>query len=481
MQRSRVAPGQGLMLAVNGALLTLGWLFFCAFALWLPARTHIPASAAEILMLTVFTAALTCRSLTTTRGMLCSWVTALASALPCAIIAHVALGAYGGALPKGAPEHPSMLASLFYARWAGYNLWLTLLTGGVIAWLKSPRRRPERLSVACATLACVTCAGMLFYHAFHVVTATGDLTTLITALTTTQYLALNTWALSLSTTGALLLNLFTAQDLGARVGRRLIVRGSLFLLIFGAVRIALQRQQLVTTYEGTSLYACGLFGYLLVAAYQHAATIRAEIDARLLTESALAQAISARDAALAQVNKERNLLKGVLRGARQYAVVATDVHGTITLFNEGAQDMLGYSAQEVEGRLNAWELHDASEIAARAAVLGTPPGFDVFRVLPHLGLTDSREWTYLRKDGQKLPVSLSVTLLAGANGQAEGYVGIARDLTQDKQLQRDRDGFFAVGQELLCIADAEGLLVNVNPAFARILGYTLKTSSARLL
>jgi len=286
-----------------------------------------------------------------------------------------------------------------------------------------------------------------------------------------QYLALNLWALSETTEGARIMGFVTAHDVGSRVGRRLLVRGALMLLLLGAVRVALQRQEWMAIGQRSALSACALFTYLMVAAYQHASMLRSEIQARRAIENDLGQAIADRNAALKQVRRERNLLNGVLAGASPYAVVATDPDGIISHFNKGAEQMLGYRAEELVGKCAPNVLHDPDEIAQRAKLFGTSSTFDVFRVLPNLDLPDHREWTFVRKCGSKLPVNLSVTRLADDAGVTEGYVGIARDLTQDKQNQRDRDGFFAVGQELLCVIDVEGRLHMANPAFTRMLGY----------
>ncbi len=45
------------------------------------------------------------------------------------------------------------------------------------------------------------------------------------------------------------------------------------------------------------------------------------------------------------------ILNDVFNASSEIAIIATDVHGVITLFNSGAQQMLGYSGQEVIGKL----------------------------------------------------------------------------------------------------------------------------------
>ena len=56
---------------------------------------------------------------------------------------------------------------------------------------------------------------------------------------------------------------------------------------------------------------------------------------------------------LGEVRANRDRLSGVLSAATGNAIVATDLSGTITVFNPGAERMLGYRAEEVVGTRHA--------------------------------------------------------------------------------------------------------------------------------
>src|SRR5258708_6258630 len=76
-------------------------------------------------------------------------------------------------------------------------------------------------------------------------------------------------------------------------------------------------------------------------------------------------------------------LKLVMDAATQVSIIATDAAGVITVFNAGAERMLGYSAEEMVGRQTPSIFHLEAEVAARGAELsrefGRPvQGFDVF-------------------------------------------------------------------------------------------------------
>jgi signal transduction histidine kinase len=47
---------------------------------------------------------------------------------------------------------------------------------------------------------------------------------------------------------------------------------------------------------------------------------------------------------------------------------------------------------------------------------------------------ETREWTYIRQDGSRLAVSLIVTAMHDAHGELSGYLGVAMDITQRREL-----------------------------------------------
>ncbi len=132
------------------------------------------------------------------------------------------------------------------------------------------------------------------------------------------------------------------------------------------------------------------------------------------------------------------LQRAMLEGAG-YAIIATSPQGIIQLFNPAAERMLGYAAAEMVGEKTPGVFHVTDEIIARAkeltAELGheVKPGFEAFVAKSELGQPDQREWTYVRKDGTRFPVLLSVTTLFAARGKITGYLGVASDLTERKR------------------------------------------------
>ena len=141
---------------------------------------------------------------------------------------------------------------------------------------------------------------------------------------------------------------------------------------------------------------------------------------------------------LAALEQENQRLTRVIEAAELVSVIAADTSGLITLFNSGAERMLGYQAAEVVGRHTPELFHCPQEMAARMAelsrALGRPAGAaDLFVGPDRQAKSTQMEWTYIRKDGSRLPVELGVTLVRDGSGNTVGFLGIARDLTDRKQ------------------------------------------------
>ena len=130
-----------------------------------------------------------------------------------------------------------------------------------------------------------------------------------------------------------------------------------------------------------------------------------------------------------QLRAAHDLFAGVLQAASEQAIIGTDANGLITVFNNGAERLLGWSADEMIGRTPI-EFHDPLEVRARAAELGISPAFHVFvhDVTPHNA--DVREWTYVRRDGARVAVSLAVSQMTDHDGTCVGYIGVATDITE---------------------------------------------------
>ncbi|MDT0642826.1 PAS domain S-box protein [Zunongwangia sp. F363] len=140
------------------------------------------------------------------------------------------------------------------------------------------------------------------------------------------------------------------------------------------------------------------------------------------------------------LQKSLNELQSLMDASTQVSLIETDLHGVVQKFNKGAENLLGYTAEEVIKKLNVEKLHDAEEIRLRGEELSEQfnrkiQGFDVFTAKAKDGNFDAREWTYIRKDGSEFTVQLVVTAIRNHKGKITGYLGVATDISELKEME----------------------------------------------
>jgi PAS domain S-box-containing protein len=149
------------------------------------------------------------------------------------------------------------------------------------------------------------------------------------------------------------------------------------------------------------------------------------------------QDITARKNAEHQLYETSSLLRTVLDSATEMSIIATDPSLTIKVFNGGAERLLGYASEEIVGSTTLL-LHDPEELRVCGEELSAQAGRrievgEIFKLPSMHGR--SREWSYVRKDGSRVVVDLVVTPMQTYEGAALGYVGVALDVTQQKQYE----------------------------------------------
>ena len=150
--------------------------------------------------------------------------------------------------------------------------------------------------------------------------------------------------------------------------------------------------------------------------------------------------VTDRERAEIELHQTKTRLQAVLNAATQMAVIATDMNGLIDVFNTGAERMLGYTAEEMIGKQTLASIHLGSEVRNRGEELSqqfghTIQGFGVFVEYARQGQHEEREWTYVRKDGSQFTVNLVVTSRRDRDGQIEGFLGIATDISARKKAE----------------------------------------------
>jgi signal transduction histidine kinase len=166
----------------------------------------------------------------------------------------------------------------------------------------------------------------------------------------------------------------------------------------------------------------------------------------LLDETiAAAKALAANEERLRAADR---LTRSVLDAVTEQAVIGTDLTGLIDVWNPGASVMLGLSPDETRGKRYVVEFHRQEELEARATELNYPagatvlnPGFSALVESARLGRAEVRDWTYVRHDGSELNVSVAVTPRVDELGTTLGYIFVATDVTQAREVSRLKDEF----------------------------------------
>ena len=131
----------------------------------------------------------------------------------------------------------------------------------------------------------------------------------------------------------------------------------------------------------------------------------------------------------AELRKANNFLANIIKSSVD-GIVVVDMRGNVLIFNEGAERILGYTAEEAERERHIMRRIFSPELARelmrrmRSPEHGPPGKLNPIRL------------TFTRKDGQEVPVSFSAAIIT-EGGEEIASVGIFSDRTERVRLQRE--------------------------------------------
>lgn len=133
-----------------------------------------------------------------------------------------------------------------------------------------------------------------------------------------------------------------------------------------------------------------------------------------------------------QAEQARAVFAAIINSSHD-AIVSKTLEGVITSWNSGAERIFGYTANEAIGNpitiiVPADRADEESRILARQ---GRGEGIDEF------------ETVRVRKDGREIDVSVSLSPIMDGQGKIVGISKIARDITERKQAETEREDLLA--------------------------------------
>ena len=155
--------------------------------------------------------------------------------------------------------------------------------------------------------------------------------------------------------------------------------------------------------------------------------------------------------------------KAIENDVKDYAIFLTDTDSKIINWNRGAERILGYQEDEVLGE-SAFILFTPEDRALKA------PEREIETALA-TGRAEDERW-HIRQDKSRFLASGILTPVRDESGALLGFIKVMRDMTERRRLEEERDRFFTLSMDMLCIVHLDGYFLRTNPAFGKVLGYS---------
>jgi PAS domain S-box-containing protein len=104
-------------------------------------------------------------------------------------------------------------------------------------------------------------------------------------------------------------------------------------------------------------------------------------------------------------------------------VIATDAHGNVAYYNDGARGILGYAREEIIGEY-VTKLYPSLDEARRVMSAMREP------TSGRKGRVENFETVFVAKDGRRIPCAISGVILYNRKGDEEGTIGFSKDLRE---------------------------------------------------
>lgn len=165
-----------------------------------------------------------------------------------------------------------------------------------------------------------------------------------------------------------------------------------------------------------------LFSLAMRRAFHYAESVRFERTYDRLVQEAVEEKTL-------ELVQRKDFLAGILNSSSLVSVIVTDLEQNICFWNRGAENIFGYTAQEMIGT-KITRLYPTDPTTAQ-----------VVETLQHR--VHSKEHSVhgkmkqVAKDGRLLTMSLAISPMLGTSGEVQGILGIGLDVTEEARLSQE--------------------------------------------
>lgn len=143
-------------------------------------------------------------------------------------------------------------------------------------------------------------------------------------------------------------------------------------------------------------------------------------------------------------------------------VARIDSQGRIVSVNRAFSDLTGFQNEDLIGQEWLCTTHPADRAQMKVA----------YQTMLQQGKAE-QEVRGLRKDGGNLFQQQVIVSTYDHSGSFVGHYCFVRDITSRARAEAERDGYFTLSLDMLCIAGFNGYFRRLNPAFERVLGFSI--------
>jgi PAS domain S-box-containing protein len=149
------------------------------------------------------------------------------------------------------------------------------------------------------------------------------------------------------------------------------------------------------------------------------------------------------------------------------AVITTDTIGIVTMLNDAATKITGWTNEEAVGKsIN----QVVSLIDYKTGITLKNPTINALNENKTISL--NKDVVLIRKDNVRIFIEDSGAPIHDKKGTIIGAVVILRDIHEKVKAEEERDMVYTISPDMIAIAGNDGFFKKVNPAFEKILGYT---------